>query len=362
MSVVPSYNFFPMTKFNRYRHLWACFLALSTPTLVANQAEATGNNTGNTFETAKAIDLNQRYEGTLPVGQGRHCYRIDVPSGKKVAIQGSNNYGSVFVSAYTGHGETQILSSFQKTGQVETEETDGGVMVCVDSDMAQRQQEHRYSLQIAVAGTTVVAQASPPLKSPIKAPVKAIPTAPLAVAKIITPANTRPKNPLVVVARAPEIILYPQVKTRKSETRDSQVSPYVNSSMQLAANSRSFDRAKDGGLGGDTGNNFKTARAVTPEQMYGGYLNAKGKDDRDCYVYAGVPNGSKLKVNVANNDGILGISAYSDHGSILIGQTYIINQEGILQTEATNGDVMICMDTDGEKSDHQYTFNGRVEH
>jgi hypothetical protein len=278
-----------------------------------------------------------------------------------VAIQGSNNYGSVFVSAYTGHGnlligETQILSSFQKTGQVETEETDGGVMVCVDSDMAQRQQEHRYSLQIAVVGTTVVAQVPPP--PPPKAPVKA--SAPLA--KIITPANTRPKNPLVVVARAPEIILYPQVKTRKSETRESQVSPYVNSSMQLAANSRSFDRAKDGGIGGDTGNNFRTARAVMPEQMYGGYLNARGKDDRDCYVYAGVPNGSKLKVNVANNDGILGISAYSDHGNILIGQTYIINQQGILQTEATSGDVMVCMDTDGEKSDHQYTFNGRVEH
>jgi hypothetical protein len=352
-----------MTKLTRYRHLWACFLALSTTALVANRAAATGNNTGNTFDTAKAIDLNQRYEGSLPVGQGRHCYRVDVPSGKKVAIQGSNNYGSVFVSAYTGHGnlligETQILSSFQKTGQVETEETDGGVMVCVDSDMAQRQQEHRYSLQIAVVGTTVVAQAPPP---PPKAPVKAVLTAPLAVAKIITPANTRPKNPLVVVARAPEIILYPQVKTRKSETRESPVSPYVNSSMQLAANSRSFDRAKDGGIGGDTGNGFQTARAVMPEQMYGGYLNARGKDDRDCYVYAGVPNGGKLKVNVANNDGILGISAYSDHGSILIGQTYIINQQGILQTEATNGDVMVCMDTDGEKSDHQYTFNGRVE-
>jgi hypothetical protein len=148
---VPSYPFSPMTKLTRYRHLWACFLALSTTTLVANRAEATGNNTGNTgstFDTAKAIDLNQRYEGSLPVGQGRHCYRIDVPSGKKVAIQGSNNYGSVFVSAYTGNGnlligETQILSSFQKTGKVETEETDGAVMVCVDSDTAQRKQEHR---------------------------------------------------------------------------------------------------------------------------------------------------------------------------------------------------------------------------
>jgi hypothetical protein len=354
-----------MTKLTRYRHLWACFLALSTTALVANRAAATGNNTGNTFDTAKAIDLNQRYEGSLPVGQGRHCYRVDVPSGKKVAIQGSNSYGSVFVSAYTGHGnlligETQILSSFQKTGKVETEETDGGVMVCVDSDMAQRQQEHRYSLQIAVLGETVVAQSPPPPpKAPIKATAKAVPTA---LAKIIIPSNTRPKNPLVVVARASEIILYPQAKTRKSETRESSVSPYVNSSMQLAANSRSFDRAKDGGISGDTGNNFQTARAVMPEQMYGGYLNARGKDDRDCYVYASVPNGSKLKVNVANNDGILGISAYSDHGSILIGQTYIINQQGVLQTEATSGDVMVCMDTDGEKSDHQYTFNGRVEH
>ena len=349
-----------MTKFNRYRHLWACFLALSTTAVVADRAAAASNNTGNTFDTAKAIDLNQKYEGSLPVGQGRHCYRVDVPSGKKVAIQGSNNYGSVFVSAYTGQGnlligETQILSSFQKTGKVETEETDGGVMVCVDSDMVQRQQEHRYTLQIAVLGETVVAK-SPPLQ----APIQAVATAPLA--KIITPANTRPKNPLVVVARAPEIILYPQVKTRKSETRESSVSPYVNSSMQLAANSRSFDQAKDGGTAGDAGKDFQTARAVTPEQMYGGYLNAKGKDDRDCYVYAGVANGSKLKVNVANNDGILGISAYSDHGSILIGQTYIINQQGILQTEATSGDVMVCMDTDGEKSDHQYTFNGRVEH
>ncbi len=353
-----------MTKLTRYRPLWACFLALSTTALIADRAAATGNNTGNTFDTAKAIDLNQRYEGSLPVGQGRHCYRVDVPSGKKVAIQGSNSYGSVFVSAYTGHGnlligETQILSSFQKTGKVETEETDGGVMVCVDSDTAQRQQEHRYSLQIAVLGETVVAKSPlPPPKAPIKAPAKAVPV----VAKITIPANTRPKNPLVVVARASEIILYPQVKTRKSETRESSVSPYVNSAMQLAANSRSFDRAKDGGIGGDAGNNFQTARAVTLEQMYGGYLNARGKDDRDCYVYASVSNGGKLKVNVANNDGILGISAYSDHGSILIGQTYIINQQGVLQTEATNGDVMVCMDTDGEKSDHQYTFNGRVEH
>ncbi len=361
-SIVPSYNFSLMTKLTRYRHLWVCFLALSATALVANRAAATGNNTGNNFDTAKAIDLNQRYEGSLPVGQGRHCYRVDVPSGKKVAIQGSNNYGSVFVSAYTGQGnlligETQILSSFQKTGKVETEETDGGVMVCVDSDTAQRQQEHRYSLQIAVLGETVVAQSPPP--PPPKSPIKAVLTAPMATN---ASSNTRPKNPLVVVARASEVILYPQVKTRKSETRESPVSPYVNSSMQLAANSRSFDRAKDGGLGGDTGNNFQTARAVTPEQMYGGYLNAKGKDDRDCYVYAGVPNGGKLKVNVANNDGILGISAYSDRGSILIGQTYIINQQGILQTESTSGDVMVCMDTDGERSDHQYTFSAQVGH
>jgi hypothetical protein len=205
-------------------------------------------------------------------------------------------------------------------------------------------------------------------KNIVKAPPKAVPIiaarvtpAPLVPKATIPPTNTRLKNPLVVVAKAAEIVLYPQLKARKSETRESPVSPYVNSSLQLAANSRSFDRAKDAGSSGDTGNNFQTARSVTSEQMYGGYLNAKGKDDRDCYVYSDVPNGSKLKVNVANNDGILGISAYSDHGSILIGQTYIINQQGILQTEATNGDVMVCMDTDGEKSDHQYTFNGRVE-
>jgi hypothetical protein len=342
-----------MTKLTRYRHLWACCLALSNTALAADLTAAAGSNT-NTFDTAKAIDLNQRYEGSLPVGQGRHCYRVNVPNGKKIAIQGSNNYGSVFVSAYTGQGnlligETQILSSFQKTGKVETEETDGGAMICVDSDMAQRQQEHRYSLQIALLGENVVAQASPP-----KAIVPSV-----SPARTATPA--RPKNPLVVVAKAPEIILYPQAKTRKSETRESSVSPFVNSSMQLAANSRSFDRAKDGGIGGDTGNSFQTARAVTPEQMYGGYLNARGRDDRDCYIYAGIPAGRKLKVDVANNDGILGISAYSDRGSILIGQTYIINQQGLLQTEATSGEVMVCMDTDGEKSDHQYTFNGRVE-
>jgi hypothetical protein len=354
-----------------------CFLALSTTALVADRAAATSSTTGNTFDTARAIDLNQRHEGTLPVGQGRHCYRANVPSGKKVAIQGSNNYGSVFVSAYTGQGnlligETQILSSFQKTGKVETEETDGAVMVCVDSDMVQRQQEHRYSLQIAVSGETVVVKA-PPKALPVvttKIALSPLKAAPIRVAKLasvpvikpkINSINTRPKNHLVVVARTSDIILYPQLKTRKSETRESQVSPYVNSSLQLAANSRSFDRAKDGGNGGDAGNSFQTARAVAPEQMYGGYLNAKGKDDRDCYVYTDVPNGGKLKVNIANNDGILGISAYSDHGKILIGQTYLVNQQGVLKTETTNGDVMVCMDTDGEKSDHQYTFNGHVE-
>jgi hypothetical protein len=333
-----------MTKLTRYRHLWACFLALSTTALVANRATATGNN----FDTAQSIDLNQRYEGSLPVGQGRHCYRLNVPSGKKVTIQGSNNYGAVFVSAYTGRGnlligETQILSSFQPTAQVQTEETDGSVMVCVDSDTAQSQKEHRYSLQVAVAGENAVA----------KAPAKPVPVA-------VRVATTQPKNPLVVVARAPET-LYPQPKTRKTEARESQVSPYVNSPLQLAANSRSFDQGKDGGNSGDAGNSFQTARVVTSEQMYGGYLNAKGKDDRDCYVYSDLPSGSKLRLAVANNDGILGISAYSDRGSILIGQTYIINQQGTLLTEATSGDVMVCMDTDGEKSDHQYTFNGRVE-
>ncbi len=325
-----------------------CFLACSTTALVANRAMATGNN----FETAQAIDLNQRYEGSLPVGQGRHCYRVNVPSGKKVTIQGSNNYGTVFVSAYTGNGnlligETQILSSFQQTAQVQTEESDGSVMVCVDSDMAKRQQEHRYSLQIAVTGANAVAQK----------PARAVPVA------VKPSVRTKPKSPvstLVAVSTAPET-LYPQPKTRKSESPDSQASPYVNSPLQLAANSRSFDQSKDGGTSGDAGNSFKTARVVSVDQMYGGYLNAKGKDDRDCYVYPDLPRGSKLKVAIANNDGILGISAYSDRGTILIGQTYLINQQSMLQTEATSGDVMVCVDTDGEKSDHQYTFNARLE-
>jgi hypothetical protein len=347
-SIVPFiFFFFLMTKLTRYRHLWICFLACSTTALVANRAMATGNN----FETAQAIDLNQRYEGSLPVGQGRHCYRVNVPNGKKVTIQGSNNYGTVFVSAYTGNGnlligETQILSSFQQTAQVQTEESDGSVMVCVDSDMVKREQEHRYSLQIAVSGATAVAQK----------PAKAVPVA-------VKPSRTKPKNPvgtLVAVSTAPET-LYPQPKTRKSESTDSQASPYVNSPLQLAANSRSFDQSKDGGISGDAGNSFKTARVVSVDQMYGGYLNAKGKDDRDCYVYPDLPRGSKLKVAIANNEGIIGISAYSDRGTILIGQTYLINQQSMLQTEATSGDVMVCVDTDGEKSDHQYTFNARLE-
>jgi hypothetical protein len=395
-----------MTKLTRYRHLWACCLAFSNTALVANRAVATGNN----FDTAQSIDLNRRYEGSLPIGQGRHCYRLNVPSGKKVTIQGSNNYGAVFVSAYTGHGnlligETQILSSFQPTALVQTEENDGGVMVCIDSDTAQRQKEHGYSLQVSITGEAAVATVPAALKRPVTtqplpipqsvptvrvvknpavpkplpvvAPTVRVAKAPEPVVILVPPArvaknpvtaNTPEIPPVIIpvpparVAKAPEAAtIYPQPKTRKSEVRESQVSPYVNSPLQLAANSRSFDQAKDGGNSGDAGNNFQTARAVTPEQMYGGYLNAKGKDDRDCYVYSDLPSGSKLKVSVANNDGILGISAYSDRGSILIGQTYIINQQGLLKTEAISGDVMVCMDTDGEKSDHQYTFNGRVE-
>jgi hypothetical protein len=325
-----------MTKITRYRHAWACWLALLSVGTIAPQASAAGNN----FDNAPAIELNRLYEGSLPVGQGRHCYRLAIPEGQKVAIRGSNSYGTVFVSAYTGRGqlligETQILSSYQPTAMVKTEASDGSVMVCIDSDVAQSQQQqsHRYSLQVALddgAIAPVVAQ-------------KPIPAKPL-------------PQPLVVARE----VRVPQPKTRKIENRDLPTSPYVNSPLMLAANSRSFDRRRDGGTNGDAGNSFRTAQPVSAGQMYGGFLNAASRDDRDCYVYSDLPSGSKLQVAVANNDGILGISAYSEEGKILIGQTYIINQEGMLKTESTSGNVMVCMDTDGEKSDHQYTFNGQI--
>jgi hypothetical protein len=325
-----------MTKITRYRHAWACWLALLTAGTITSPATAAGNN----FENAQAIELNRLYEGSLPVGQGRHCYRLAVPHGQKVAIRGSNNYGTVFVSAYTGRGqlligETQILSSYQPTATVKTEESDGSVMVCVDSDVAQSQlnQSHRYSLQVALdhGGTTPVLSQRPVPAQPVQKP--------LAVAR-----EVRGLQP----------------KARKIENRDLLTSPYATSSLMLAANSRSFDRRRDGGANGDAGNSFRTAQPVSSGQMYGGFLNAAGRDDRDCYVYSDLPSGSKLQVAVANNGGILGISAYSEEGKILIGQTYIINQEGMLKTEATRGNVMVCMDTDGEKSDHQYTFSGQV--
>jgi hypothetical protein len=324
-----------MTKITRYRHAWACWLALLSAGTIVPQATAAGNN----FENAPAIELNRLYEGSLPVGQGRHCYRLAVPQGQKVAIRGSNNYGTVFVSAYTGRGqlligETQILSSYQPTAVVKTEESDGSVMVCVDSDVAksQQNQSHRYSLQVALDnGGTAPIVAQRPVPAPVQKPS--------------------------VVARE---VRAPQPKARKIENRDLSRSPYVNSPLMLAANSRSFDRRRDAGANGDAGNSFRTAQPVAPGQMYGGFLNAAARDDRDCYIYSDLPRGSKLQVAVANNEGILGISAYSEEGQILIGQTYIINQEGMLKTEATSGNVMVCMDTDGEKSDHQYTFSGQV--
>jgi hypothetical protein len=394
--------------------------------MLIKMAGATGNN----FETAKLIELNQRYEGSLPVSQGRHCYRLDVPSGKKVAIQSSNNYGAVFVSAYTGRGslmigETQILSSFQPNVQLQTEETDGSVMVCIDSDTAQRQRDHNYSLQINIVGETALAkkpvvkfptavatqptvkqppviaaqpvvEPAPVAKKPTRPPtsriqasmmeVSAVPEQraiiPVIVAKknpnqsLTTKKPTRskpakskptkvarftPVNLPIVVAQAPDVRSYPQTKTRKSEERETVVSAYANSPLLLAANSRSFDQSRDGRLTGDAGGTFSTARYVVPNQMYGGFLNAKGSDRRDCYIYSDLPQGSRLKLAFANNDGILGASAYSDKGSILIGQSYIINQQGLLKTETTGGDVMVCMDTDGDKSDHQYTFSAQVE-
>jgi hypothetical protein len=56
----------------------------------------------------------------------------------------------------------------------------------------------------------------------------------------------------------------------------------------------------------------------------------------------------------------LGISAYSANGQILIGQMYMINQPTTLKTEITSGQVMVCVDNDGEKSNHQYTFEARL--
>jgi hypothetical protein len=408
-----------------YRTLRACLFALSTTTLAANQAVATGN----TFETAQSIELNRRYEGSLPISQGRHCYRMAVPNGKRVTIQSSNNYGVVFVSAYTGHGqlmvgETQILSSYQPNVLLQTEETDGSVMVCIDSDTAQRQKDHNYSLQVSIAGESTVAQ-KPTIKiSPVVAakPTGKIPTAsqsvvPVAVvirpnrppatriaASMIEPVSTIPvelpimvakqtiyqplpvkkvprtkakakkaavlssnvakisrTNPLVVVAKAPDFLSYPQTKTRKSEERESSVSAYVNTPLLLAANSRSFDRTRDARLTGDTGGNFTTARYLIPDQVYSGFLNAGAGDKRDCYIYSDLPQGSRLKMAVASNGGALGVSVYGDKGSILIGQSYMVNQQGSFKTKATGGDVLVCIDTDGEKSDHQYTFSATVQ-
>ena len=134
----------------------------------------------------------------------------------------------------------------------------------------------------------------------------------------------------------------------------------IVSPLQQAAQSQSFAIGQDGGSNGDTGNNFANARPVSLNQMYSGYLNASNSDDRDCYTYKDLPPNSKLQVAVANHQGILGISAYSANGQILIGQMYMVNQPTTLKTEITSGQVMICLDNDGEKSNHQYTFEARL--
>lgn len=136
--------------------------------------------------------------------------------------------------------------------------------------------------------------------------------------------------------------------------------PAIVSPLQQAAQSQSFVTGQDGGSDGDTGNNFATARPVYLNQMYSGYLNASNTDDRDCYTYKDLPPNSKLQVAVANHQGILGISAYSNNGKILIGQMYMVNQPTILNTEITSGQAMVCLDNDGEKSNHQYTFEARL--
>jgi hypothetical protein len=133
----------------------------------------------------------------------------------------------------------------------------------------------------------------------------------------------------------------------------------IVSPLQQAAQSQSFAIGRDGGSDGDTGNNFATARPVSLNQMYSGYLNASRGDDRDCYTYKDLPPNSKLQVAAANHQGILGISAYSANGQILIGQMYMVNQPNTLITEIASGQVMVCLDNDGEKSNHQYTFEAR---
>jgi hypothetical protein len=290
---------------------------------------------GNSYDTAKVIELNRIQEGTLPISQGRQCFQVNVPDGKRVSIRGSNNYGTVFFSAYTSQGqvligETQVLASFQPYGVVETEENDGSVMVCIDSDTTQRTAAHRYSLQVSLLSPTLVASAGS-LRG---------------IGKQIE------KQPIQI---------YPQPKSRQAEPKKSQKFSPVELPLQLAANSKAFALNRDGGTLGDAGNNPTTARLVALNQRYSGYLNASRQDDRDCYTYADLPTGKKLRVAVANNEGILGISAYSEEGKILIGQTYMINQQTALETEAASGNIMVCLDTDGEKSDHQYTFEAQIK-
>jgi hypothetical protein len=294
----------------------------------------------NSYNTAKVIELDRVQEGTLPVSQGRQCFQVNVPEGKRVSIRGSNDHGTVFFSAYTSRGqvligETQVLASFQPYGVVETEENDGSVMVCIDSDTAQRRTAHRYSLQVSLAGSkpTLIASAA-------------------SLRGLGKPVEKAEKQPAQI---------YPQPKFRQPESGKQQSSPFVDSPLQLAANSRSFVLNRDGGSPGDAGNNAKTAHEAVPNQMYSGYLNASLNDDRDCYNYPDLPVNSKLQVAVANNSGILGISAYSEAGKILIGQAYMINQQTQLETEATSGNVMVCLDTDGEKTDHQYTFEAQIK-
>ncbi len=134
----------------------------------------------------------------------------------------------------------------------------------------------------------------------------------------------------------------------------------IVSPLQQAAQSQSFVVGQDGGMIGDTGNNLATARSVSLNQMYSGYLHASSDDNRDCYTYKDLPPNSKLQVSVANHQGILGISAYRSDGQILIGQMYMVNQPTTLKTENTSGQVMVCLDNDGEKSNHQYTFEARL--
>jgi hypothetical protein len=147
-----------MTKLNIWRStgftlLGSIFALLLVPATTPAIAQV-----GSSYATAKVIELDRQEEGTLPIGQGRKCFQAKTPAGQRLLIRGRNDHGTVFFSAYTNRGqiligETQVLAAMQPEGVIETEENDGSVMVCIDSDTASRTVAHRYSLQVSLLGS-----------------------------------------------------------------------------------------------------------------------------------------------------------------------------------------------------------------